>query len=222
MARIGPLLALIFDCDGVLVDSETLSCGAWLPVLARRGIEATLADMAQFIGKADQAVLDYYCRIGGKRLTVEAIAELQDEYFSAARGNLSSFPTAIDVLREFRQRSFKLAVASSGGLDKIRFNLTEIGLDGFFDRVVSATEVLHGKPAPDLFCLAAERLEVSAADCAVVEDSVYGIEAARAAGMTAIGFTSSHDRATLRNAGAQHVVDDYVGLRRLVTEELSA
>jgi len=206
--------AIIFDCDGVLVDSEALSCGAWLPVLGRRGIAVELIEILPFIGKSDQALREHFARQSGLDLGLDATAEWQAEYFASAAGKLATFPGLQALLGYLEGKRIGLAVASSGSPEKIRFNLEQAQLASRFPVVVSRVDVTAGKPAPDLFLLAAERLAVRAADCAVVEDSVYGVAAARRAGMLALGFSSSHSEQMLLDAGAQHVFGDYVALAR--------
>jgi len=201
--------SLIFDCDGVLVDSEKLSCGAWLPVLERRGIPATLADIEAFIGKSDLAVLDHYRDRLGAPVDGEIIAERETEYFSLARDRLRSFPGLRQVLEELTERHIPMAVASSGRPDKIRFSLELVGLRQYFPITCSAVEVARGKPAPDLFLRAADRLEHHPGECAVVEDSVPGIEAGRRAGMRVLGFTSSYPAHVLLTAGAHATFGSY-------------
>ncbi len=210
---------LIFDCDGVLVDSEHLSCGAWLPALARYGVETDLSEIETMIGKSDQAVLDHFTRKTATRFPTEILAERQQEYFRQAREALQSFPGLAEVLTTLEQRGIPRAVASSGHPDKIRFSLDHVGLRPHFDIICSAVEVAEGKPAPDLFLLAARRLGVEPATCAVVEDSIFGIEAALRAGMQAIGFSSSHSAAVLLEAGAHQVFDTYDEFISLFNEQ---
>jgi HAD superfamily hydrolase (TIGR01509 family) len=207
---------LVFDCDGVLVDSEKLSCGAWLPVLARRGIRVELAEIEQFIGKSDRAVLEYVNRRFSASLDEGVVAERLQEYYSQARGKLQTFAGIHEALRILAGRGDKLAVASSGSFEKIRFALGRARLEASFPVICSAIEVAHGKPAPDLFLLAARRLELPPLRCAVIEDSVYGIQAARAAGMAALGFTSTTSAQALRDAGATDVFGEYSQLPSVV------
>ena len=202
---------LIFDCDGVLVDSEQFSCGAWLPLLRRRGVKVELPDIEAFIGQSDQAVLEHYRTLGAE-FSPDILAEREQEYFALARGRLQSFVGLREALEELRRRQVPMAVASSGGPAKIHFSLAEVGLLEFFPVLCSAVEVQRGKPAPDLFLLAAGRLGMAPEVCAVVEDSVPGLQAARAAGMRAIGFSSSHSEGVLREAGAQVVLGSYAEL----------
>ena len=207
--------ALIWDCDGVLVDSEPLSTAAWQAVLLRRGVRAETADLDAFTGRSDAAVLDHYRRLTGDRL--EGILEEREaEFERQARGALRTFPGLPELLSRLRAQGRRMAVASSGRLPRIRFSLAEVGLDGYFETVCSATEVEHGKPAPDLFLLAARRLGVPPSRCTVIEDSVPGLRAAVRAGMRGLGFTSSHPAPVLREAGAAEVFDDYAGLEVLL------
>jgi HAD superfamily hydrolase (TIGR01509 family) len=202
--------ALIWDCDGVLVDSEKHSCSAWLPVLRRRGIDVELDYIETFIGRSDGAVLADLAQRTGRILDeADILEEREREYFRQAEGATESFPGLCPLLTRLRQDGVPMAVASSGRLSKIRFSLSQAGMDSCFDILCSATEVTEGKPAPDLFLLAAHRLGVDPADCAVIEDSVPGLQGAVAAGMRPLGFTSSHPAAMLREAGAQSTFDDY-------------
>ena len=207
--------ALIWDCDGVLVDSERLSTAAWQAVLLRRGVRATSTDLEGFTGRSDDAVLEHYRRLTGDRL--EGILEEREaEFERRARGSLATFPGLPELLGRLRGQGRKMAVASSGRLPRIRFSLAETGLDGYFETVCSATEVEHGKPAPDLFLLAARRLGMAPRRCVVIEDSVPGLRAAVRAGMRGLGFTSSHPAAVLREAGAAEVFDSFAGLEVLL------
>ena len=209
--------AVIFDCDGVLVDSETYSCGAWLPVLARRGVSTDLDEIETFIGRSDAALLHHFAAQGAPDWNPEEIlAEREAAYFSAAAGNLQPFPGLAAQLEDLRRGGFELAVASSGTPRKIAFNLEEAGFPAFFPVVCSAVEVQAGKPAPDLFLLAAERLGVKPSACCVIEDSVPGLQGAVAAGMRALGFTSSHPANVLVDAGAHGVFSTFDELGPLI------
>ena len=210
------MLGIIFDCDGVLVDSERMSLSSWLPVLARHGIPAVIAQIEPFIGKSDRAVLDHFRRLANVPLGDELLEERQAEYFRMARGNLRAFPGLVAVLAQLRAQGVPVAVASSGRPQKIQFNLEQSRLTEFFDVVVSSVEVERGKPAPDLFLLAARRLGLAPEQCAVVEDSIFGLQAARSAKMRALGYTSSFPAAVLRDAGAHDVFDDYGALLPLL------
>ncbi len=201
--------ALIWDCDGVLVNSEKHSCSAWLPILRRRGIDVDLDYIETFIGRSDGDLLKALTEATGYIFDENVLEERALEYFRLAEGATESFPGLPGLLADLCRDGVPMAVASSGRMDKIRFSLRQAGIDNCFDILCSATEVALGKPAPDLFLLAAERLGVAPVDCAVIEDSVPGLQAAAAAGMRPIGFTASHPAAMLLDAGAETTFDDY-------------
>ncbi len=207
--------ALIWDCDGVLVDSEELSSAAWQAVLLRRGVRAELTDLESFTGLSDGAVLEHFRRLTVDRLD-GILEEREAEFERLAHGALRTFPDLPELLSRLRGQGRKMAVASSGRLPRIRFSLAETRLDGYFDTVCSATEVERGKPAPDLFLLAARRLGVPPSSCIVIEDSVPGLQAAARAGMRGLGFTSSHPAPVLIEAGAAETFDGYGGLEVLL------
>ena len=212
--------ALIWDCDGVLVDSEKHSCSAWLPVLGRRGLDVDLDYIETFIGRSDGAVLADLAQRTGRTLdATDILEEREREYFRQAEGATESFPGLPSLLARLRNDDVPMAVASSGRLSKIRFSLSQAGIDASFDILCSATEVTDGKPAPDLFLLAARRLGIDPTDCAVIEDSVPGLQAAAAAGMRPLGFTSSHSHEILREAGAETTFDAYTELPGILWSE---
>jgi HAD superfamily hydrolase (TIGR01509 family) len=201
--------AILFDCDGVLVDSETISCEATSDLLRARGAKLTNEDVNRlFLGRS---AADHvrWCRENGVEVENDFGVVKDRAYIERARGRLNAMPGAIDLVTRLhdRREAIKMAVATSGTPEKVGFSLAETGLARFFDVVVSASEVARGKPHPDLFLRAAERLSVEPRACIVVEDSAPGVRAARAAGMTAIALASSMDRASLLDAGAHAVID---------------
>ncbi|MBI2393898.1 MAG: HAD family phosphatase [Deltaproteobacteria bacterium] len=181
--------AVVFDLDGVLVDSEALSCGATADLLTARGVPMTEPDVRRlFLGKPIAAVYDHVRALGCGPLPASFAEEKERLYFERARGRLRAFAGAEDVIATVGAR-LPIAIASSGSPRKVAFSLGETGLSRLFSVVCTTAEVARGKPAPDLFLLAAERLHVSPQDCAIVEDARPGIEAARAAGAFAVGVT---------------------------------
>ncbi|GAC1361747.1 MAG: HAD family hydrolase [Polyangiales bacterium] len=197
---------VLFDCDGVLVDSEALSCEATADLLKARGFDLDGAEvMRRFLGRSIAAVYAH-CAALGRPLDPGFADEKERLYVERARGVLQPIPGAHAVVERLAGRA-PIAVATSGSPGKVAFSLRETGLARHFDVVVCAVEVARGKPAPDLFLLAAERLGVDPRTCLVVEDAAPGIAAARAAGMVAVGLASSISREALRAAGADVVVD---------------
>lgn len=182
-----PLDLVIFDCDGVLVDTEPLA----LRVCARLGAELgwPLTEeeiIGRFLGRSERAVRAQIRERLGEELAARW-GELYRERLDAA---IDAELTAVDGITEALDAlALPHCVASSGSHAKMRHTLTRTGLyERFAGRLFSAAEVAHGKPAPDLFLHAASRLGVPPERCAVVEDSQYGVRAARAAGMRCFGY----------------------------------
>ena len=196
---------ILFDCDGVLVDSDRWSCGAWIPLLKRCGIEVELSDIKAFLGHSDAAVLAQYARQTGSPFSNDLIAEKESVYFDLARGTLKTFPGLVSLLNQLSKQNVPMAVASSGRPHKIRFSLGQVSLLDRFDIICSASEVKRGKPAPDLFLYAAEKLSFPPHECIIIEDLQAGIQAAKAADMYAISFCSSLSQKQLIAAGAKQV-----------------
>jgi HAD superfamily hydrolase (TIGR01509 family) len=213
---------IIFDCDGVLVDSEVISCRAHAQVLSRHGYPIS-ADQVfdRFLGRSSrQARLEIEAELG-RSLPDNFPAELQDELFRAFAAELQAVPHIAQALDAIAQA---VCVASSGSQPRMRASLGHTGLyDRFAPNIFSASEVANGKPAPDLFLHAAARMKTAPERCLVVEDSVPGVTGARAAGMPVLGFHGgSHCGAgygeTLRAAGAAAIFDDMRQLPRLIAE----
>jgi HAD superfamily hydrolase (TIGR01509 family) len=178
---------IIFDCDGVLVDSERLSIKVDAIYLERLGWPMTEAEVIdRFVGRSDADMRADIERHIGHPIPADVEEEFNRLYLETFAAELAPVPgvrEALDLIPTPR------CVASSGDHEKIRRNLALTGLAGYFgDRIFSATDVAHGKPAPDLFLYAASSLGVEPTRCAVVEDSGFGVEAALAAGMRAFAY----------------------------------
>lgn len=193
MVKLSDFDALIFDCDGVLVDSEVIYIAAERALLAEIGLAYSReAYLSRFVGLSNPDYLatlkaDFAKALPGKPFPSDYGERLHASVWPQIEAELKPLGGVADVVREFEGR---VAVASSSPLDRLRRKLTLTGLIPLFEPYIySADHVEHGKPAPDLFLHAAEQLLVEPARCAVIEDSVNGIQAASAAGMFAIGFT---------------------------------
>jgi len=203
---------VIFDCDGVLVDSELLACGALADLLAVHGAPIGLEEvLARFLGRSFGAVEAFYRVRCGRELPAGFRPDLHARVEAAYCAGLRPMAGIAAVLARI-DRPFCLA--SSSDLGRIRFTLAAANLaDPFGERVYSANHVRFGKPAPDLFLYAAEKMARDPRRCLVVEDTVAGVLAGKAAGMTVWGFTGgSHcvgrDVARkLSAAGADRVFD---------------
>jgi HAD superfamily hydrolase (TIGR01509 family) len=215
-----PIDLIIFDCDGVLVDSEVISCRAHADVLTRHGYPITSEQVFErFLGRSTrQANLEIETELG-RELPEAYHGDLQDELFRSFEADLEAIRGIRDVLDVVTQR---VCVASSGSHQRMRVSLGSTGLyERLAPNIFSASQVKNGKPAPDLFLFAANEMGVPPERCVVIEDSLAGIAGARAAGMTVFGFYGgSHCgdgyAETLRQAGADLTFADMHQLPDLV------
>jgi len=188
---------VVFDCDGVLVDSERLSIRLDVELLSALGWPMTEAEIVEhFVGRTDAAMRAEIEEHLGRDVSAEwdAFAERYLAAFAAELEPVDGVAAAVDAIQD---AGYATCVASSGDHGKIRRNLAKTGLlDRFGDRLFSGDDVANGKPAPDLFLHAAAAMGVEPARAAVVEDSRHGVEAARAAGMWVFAYTSGVTPAT--------------------------
>jgi HAD superfamily hydrolase (TIGR01509 family) len=212
-------MLLIFDCDGVLVDSEALACEIDAQILTRNGLPYSAEDIARkFVGVSFKDMV--------ARLEAEHACTLPDDLGVQIDSALfAKFETALKPIEGVRETILSLpyphCVASSSKPERIALSLRVTGLSDLFDNVFSATQVKRGKPAPDLFLHAAERMGASPQDCVVIEDSAAGVQGALAAGMRVIGFIGGahcgpEHAEKLRRAGASVVIERMVDLPRIV------
>ncbi|GAA3898352.1 HAD family hydrolase [Streptomyces gulbargensis] len=183
-----PVELVIFDCDGVLVDSERIYCRVDREVFASLGAEFTEAEVAErFIGSSHELLTALVEERRGRPLEPDWHLPFRQRYEDALDAELTAVEGVTDALDALE---VPYCLASNGSHASIRRNLGRTGLlERFEGRMFSAHDVSRGKPAPDLFLHAAAALGVPPERCAVVEDSPYGVRAARAAGMRAFGYT---------------------------------
>ena len=212
---------VIFDCDGVLVDSEVIALAATRRMLGEAGLSLGDAEIRErFLGMRQDSALE--------RVEVELGAPLPKSFpDKLTREILSDFARELKGVEGVRQAieglNARVCVASSSATDRLRFALKVTNYEALFaPNIFSATEVERGKPHPDLFLFAAQSMGVAPPDCLVIEDSVAGVKAARAAGMTVFGFAggshfSAPDQAAeLTAAGADLIFDDMARLPEIV------
>jgi HAD superfamily hydrolase (TIGR01509 family) len=183
-----PTQAIIFDCDGVLIDSEAICIREERAALSVLGCEIEPERYAaHFVGLSDQAANTILMEEFGVVLPADFWPQLEATVFDMFRRELRAMPGCEQLLEGL---TWPCCVASSSSTDRLAYTLCLTGLQPYFDgRVFSARMVARGKPHPDLFLFAAERLGARPQDCVVVEDSPHGVQAAHAAGMRVIGFT---------------------------------
>ncbi len=221
--------AVIFDCDGVLVDSEVLALEVELAILREQGLEFDRHDyVTRFMGLSYQAFHLAMDEEAQKRIGRTISDEIRDELATRLRQTMIARLTG----SARRDPGGGVGHASQGGRQfqhqrGLERKLRQVGLWGHFaPHVYSAEHVVHAKPAPDLFLHAAAALKIAPADCLVIEDSVHGVVAARAAGMRVWGFLGgghAHDglRARLTEAGAERIAQDWAEVARILPDVLN-
>ncbi|MFI6844687.1 HAD family hydrolase [Kitasatospora sp. NBC_00085] len=212
---IKPIELVIFDCDGVLVDSERIAARVQVALGAELGWPLTEAEVvARFIGRSQASIGAQVAeRLGAETaaLWCERFEQRHQEEVDTRLEAVEGLPEALDAI------DLPTCVASSGSHEKMRHTLGRTGLyERFAGRIYSATEVTHGKPAPDLFLHAARQMGVDPAACAVVEDSRPGVRAARAAGMRAFGYAGGLTAAELLEGPGTVVFHDMRKLPELL------
>lgn len=212
--------AILFDLDGVIVNSEPLHDRARWDVLAHYGIDVPPEADATFKGKTTEEVFAHIARMyaDGRIGAEELIAQKQDRYRTMAAEALEPIPGALAFIKRLARLDVRLGLTTSATKVNQRLAFDRFGLDAYFGAVVTAEDITRGKPDPEPYRLAAERLGVAPARCLVIEDSVAGIQSAKGAGCTAAGLTTSFSAPELLEAGADVVVADFEELARYLTE----
>ena len=193
--------AVIFDMDGVIVDSEPYSMHALIDILRLYGIEPTPDELQRSYGRrVRDDFVDYFSRHGVTADVDTAIAHKHARYYHLAAGHLQPLPGVVALLRRLRDHGDRLALASSGDRVKVAFGMQALALIDIFDAVVTGDDVSHSKPDPEIYLVAAQRLGVPPAECIAIEDAPAGVEAAKRAGMRCLAVTNSVARDRLHKA----------------------
>ncbi len=203
--------AVIFDLDGVLIDSGPAHHQSWQMLARELGCQVTAEQFAESFGRQNRDIIpllfggpaddDRIHRLSGRK---------EELYRELVRGRMPAIPGGADLVRQCRDAGLKLAIGSSAPVENVRLALGELGISACFHVVVHDGQVVHGKPNPDVFLVAADRLRLPAGACLVIEDAPSGIRAAKAAGMKVVGLTTYHPREALKEADL--VIDRLAGL----------
>lgn len=180
-----PFQAIIFDCDGTLADTMPSHVKAWVASYQSMGIEIDETPFFDMGGLPNRAIIETLNRELGQSFDVETTQEDKERRYLEMLHQVTEIKAVADIARAYHG-VVPIAVASSGMRRVVKKTLTTVGLISMFEVIVTADDVTHGKPAPDLFLLAAQRLGVAPADCIVYEDGDPGLEAARRAEMRAV------------------------------------
>lgn len=201
---------VIFDCDGVLVDSEIISNTILAEMLSAEGLPTTLAEARrEYQGLLLSEVLSTAEQKLDQLLPGDWLARYEHTRAAAFQENLTPVRGAAETVQRCLDGGLAVCVASQGKLSKTGLSLSLTGLERLFPEHTrfSAHTVARGKPWPDLFLHAAQTMSVDPAQCVVVEDTPSGVTAAVSAGMRAVGYAADSDRQALREAGAQLLLD---------------
>jgi beta-phosphoglucomutase len=199
----------VWDMDGTLVDTAELHFQAWERVCRERGRGFTRDEFAATFGRRNPEII---AALFGGRLNEREVAELgerkEELYRAAAAEGVTLLPGVAALLDGLHRAGFCQAIGSSAPRANLDLILRITGVARYFSAVVGAEETQRGKPDPQVFLIAAERLGVARADCVVIEDAVAGVQAAHAGGMkcVAVRFVGHHPESALRQAGADLVV----------------
>lgn len=193
---------VLFDMDGVLVDSEPFICKAALIMFSELGFRVLPEDFLPFVGMGENRYIGGVAEKHGITIDIEQVkARTYEIYETIVRSKLSPLPGAHEFISECRKKRFKLALATSADRIKMEINLKEIGLSRHsFHSIITGLDVKNKKPSPDIYLAAAKSLGINPMECLVVEDAVSGIEAGKAAGCRCLAVTSSFEAELLKEA----------------------
>lgn len=195
-------IGVIFDSDGVIVDSEQQSLTAFRQAIAEQGIFIPPEEVWQWCGLTDESIIKGLEEKYNRKIDLQQFTRRKfDIYFKLAEKELRLFPGVIELLDKLEKANIPYALASSGPREKINFNLKKVGLLDRFKVIVSGEDVVESKPAPYIYLRAAELINRAPEECVVIEDSPNGLLGANRAGMVTIGLrTTFKDDSILRDA----------------------
>jgi beta-phosphoglucomutase len=195
-------MAVIWDMDGTIVDTASKHFDAWKTVFSSRGIAFSHSDFKKTFGLRNDDIIREILGSGVNTDEINSISREKTELFREAvhREGVKPMPGAVALISGLHSLNVRMAVASSAPTRNIETFIKMLGLEPYFDAIVSGEEVTNGKPAPDIFLLAAKKLDVKPVCCLVIEDAVGGIAAAATAGMRSVGVSANHPKKNLERA----------------------
>ena len=201
---------VLFDMDGVLYESEPFLVQAAIQMFAERGVTVAASDFDPYFGMGEDHLLAGVARQHGVALPVEVAKQRTYAlYFDAIHGVIQPLPGVHAFIHRCVESRLRTALATSGDRIKASYGLQEIHLsESTFGAVVTGSDIVRKKPAPDIFLEAARRLGLAASSCLVIEDAIAGVQAAKAAGAHCLAVTTNNPADKLREAGADWVVPD--------------
>ncbi|UCH43517.1 MAG: HAD family phosphatase [Dehalococcoidales bacterium] len=193
--------AVIWDMDGVIVDTASYHRKAWQEVFSKQGILFTEDDFRHSFGQRNDTIIK---EVMGAEVSPDILNTISSEkeviFRESIRQNLRPLPGAVELMAATGKDGFLMALASSAPMENIRLLIEGLGIEKYFRSIISAGDVSRGKPDPQVFLLAARGLEIDPRSCIVIEDAVAGVSAAKRAGMHCVAVTNTHPRASLIEA----------------------
>ncbi|MFH0875672.1 MAG: HAD family phosphatase [archaeon] len=192
--------AVIFDMDGVLVDTEKYHEKAYRYVSKTAGAEITGKEIIKLKGVTALEIFKYLLKKHNIRENPKKYALLKDKVYRSYLKNIKLLPGVLDLLKKLKKNKVKVALASSGSRLNVQFILKKLKIKKYFDAVIDGEQVKRGKPAPDVFLKAAEKLKVNPSEGIVIEDTNTGIIAGKKSGMFVVAVTTTFPKSKLKDA----------------------
>jgi len=193
--------AVIWDMDGVIADTAPYHFSAWQEVFRKRKVSYTEEDFRHNFGLRNDTIIR---NILGEQISqdeIDTIAREKEATFRRIIGQrVKPLPGAVELIKSLGKHGFRMAIASSAPMGNIQLITGSLGIDNCFQTIVTGQDVTEGKPSPQGFLLAAQRLGVEPKNCIVIEDAVAGVAAAKRAGMRCLAITNNHPRENLKQA----------------------
>ena len=214
------LKAVIFDMDGVLVDSERFHKETEIEIFRKHGVKTSWDELSSFTGMADSKLFEHFIREHSLDVTPEQLADEKTGFLmESIKGRLRCMPGAVELIRNLKGRDVKIGLATSSKKRVALGFLDELGIRSSFDSILTADEVQNAKPDPEIYRKASETLDAKPEECIVIEDSGKGIKAARSAGIACIGLKSA-DSINQDLGGADLIIESLEELDNAKIREL--
>lgn len=211
--------AVIWDMDGVIADTAPYHFKAWQEVFQKRDVNFTEEDFRRNFGQRNDTIIRNVLGEGLSPSEIDAIADEKEiDFRQRVSQHIKPLPGAIKLLKSLGKHGFKIALASSAPIENIRLVTQGLGINNYFYSIVSGWDVTEGKPNPQVFLLAAQKLGVKPKNCIVIEDAVAGITAAKRAGMRCLAITNTRPKTSLVEADL--IVDTLEAVRVSDLEQL--
>jgi len=203
-------IAIIFDMDGVLVDSKYITIESLLEVINSMGIPAVLDDFLAYVGTGEENMISSVISKYDKKITytLSIKQKVYETYEKKANANLRPFDGVVELIGYLKKCDIKLAVGSSADKIKVDANIRALGIDkSIFQAIITGEDIKRKKPAPDVFLAAADRVEMEPERCIVIEDATNGIKAAKNAGMKTIAVLTSYSKSAIEAERPDYICD---------------